>query len=136
MFNVKRSIIGLLATGLFTMASASSASADPFKIVRVATNANGSIFVGLGIAPGGNSNIFSNQGVTVSHSSPGHYRVDFAPGTWSGCFFVPLVQSVFTTSPAEITAWATFGDGHGFVDIAIASGADAPLMMVFTSAAC
>jgi hypothetical protein len=136
MLNLRRSIAGLLAAGLFTMVSVSEASADPFKIVRVATNPNGSIFVGLGIAPGGNSNIFSSQGVTVSHGSPGHYHVNFATGTWSGCFFVPLVQSVFTTSPAEITAWATFGDGHGFVDIAIASGADAPLMMVFTSAAC
>ncbi len=136
MLNLRRSITGLLAAGLFTTVSVSEASADPFKIVRVATNSNGSIFVGLGIAPGGNSTIFSNGGVTVSHPSTGHYRVDFAPGTWSGCFFVPIIQSVFTTSPAEITAWATFGDGHGFVDIAIASGADVPLMMEFTSAAC
>jgi hypothetical protein len=136
MLNFRCSVVGLLAAGLFTMAGVSEASADPFKIVRIATNPNGSIFVGVGIAPGGNSTIFSNQGVTVSHPITGHYRVDFAPGTWSGCFFVPIVQSVFTTSPAEITAWATFGDGHGFVDIAIASGADAPLMMVFTSAAC
>jgi hypothetical protein len=136
MFNIKRSIVSLLAIGLFTMASVSNALAgDPFKTLRLATNANGTIFVGLGIAPGSNSIITSSAGVTVTHT-PGHYHVEFATGTWSGCFFVPLVQSVFTMSPAEITAWATFGNGSGFVDIAITSGADVPLMMVFTSAAC
>lgn len=123
MLNIRRSIAGLLAAGLFTIASASNALANPFKIIPCATNADGTTFVGC-------------VGPTVTHLSPARYHVAFPAGTWSGCFFVPLVQSVFTASPAQITAWATFGNGSGFVDIAIASGADAPLMMLFTSANC
>ena len=128
--NIRRSIIGLVAAGLFITASmgdALTSTTIPFKTLRVASNPDGTLFVG-------------GAGLTVTHTSTGHYHVAFPLGTWNNggtaCFFVPMVQTVFTILSAEITGWATFSDGSGVVDIAIASGADAPLMMVFTSANC
>jgi hypothetical protein len=104
-----------------------AAGSIPFKSLRAATNANGTFFVGGG-------------GFTITHPSTGNYHVAFPPGTWNNggtaCFYVPQVQSIFTTSPAVIAGWTTFSDGSGVVDIVIVSGADAPLMLVFTSANC
>jgi hypothetical protein len=126
--NIPRSLISVTMASLFMTASFGDAfAAVPFKTLRAATNPNGTLFVGGG-------------GLTVTHVSTGHYHVAFPLGTWnngsSSCFFVPQVQAVFTTAVAEITGWTTFGDGSGVVDIAVSSGADAPLMMVFTSANC
>jgi hypothetical protein len=105
------------------MASATS----PFKTLRVVTEPNGTIFVG-------------GSSLTITHTSTGHYHIAFPVGTWnnsgSACFFLPQVQSMFTTSPAEITGYGTTGDGAGAIDVAILSGADAWLVMVFTSANC
>lgn len=128
--NIRRSVLGLVVAGLCTMTSITNvlaAGSIPFKTLRAATNADGTIFVGGG-------------GFTVTHPRTGFYHVTFLPGTWNNggvaCFYVPRVQSIFTASPAEIAGWATLSDGSGGVDIVVVSGADAPLMLVFTSANC
>jgi hypothetical protein len=109
------------------VSAAGAAGPAPFKILRAATNANGTDFVG-------------GSGFTVTRTSQSNYHVSFPVGTWNSsgvpCYFVPQVQSVFTTAPAEITAWWTVGDGSGWVNIHETSGQDAPLMMTFTSANC
>jgi hypothetical protein len=124
-------ILALSAAALVAAASLSAAAAagppPPFKILRAATNANGTDFVG-------------GVGFSVVHTGPGKYHVSFPVGTWNNggaaCFYVPLVQPVFTSAEATIVGWTTFGDGSGWVDIKVTSGVDAPLMMTFTSANC
>jgi hypothetical protein len=127
---VQRSILGVFVACLFIASSfsyANAAGSIPFKTLRAATNSDGTFFVGGG-------------GFTVSRGPMGHYHVAFPAGTWNNgataCFYVPVVQAIFTTATAEIAGWTTFGDGSGVVDIVVSSGADAPLMMVFTSANC
>ncbi len=119
------SVAAMLA--VVNVTAVGAANPLPVKILRAATNANGTFFVG-------------GSGFTVTHTSTGNYHVAFPAGTWKSgtqpCYFVPLVESVFTPSPAEITAWWTVSDGSGWVDIHVTSGKDAPLMMTFTSANC
>lgn len=130
--NIRRAIVSLLVSGLFVSATASDVLASPtapFKILRVVVEPNGTLFVGGNrVSPG--------QGFTVTHLSAGQYQVDFPAGTWSSCFFVPQVQTIFTSATAQITGYATFGDGHGGINVAVSTGADAWLVMVFTSAEC
>jgi hypothetical protein len=128
----RRLIISLTVASLFTMASFGNAMAGtPFKTIRVVVNPNGTLFL-------------AGAGLTVTHPSTGHYHVAFPSATWNTiisnlttpCFFIPQVQTLFTTSTAEITGYSTLGDGSGSIDVAVQSGADAMLAMVFTSANC
>lgn len=127
--NIRRAIMSLAAVGGLCVSSTAgfASTTAPFKTLKAATNADGSFFVG-------------GAGFTITHTSTGHYHVAFPTGTWnsgsSACFYVPQVQTIFTTAQAEITGWTTVSDGSGVVDVAVTSGADAPLMMVFTSANC
>ena len=112
---------------LANVGAVGAATPAPLKILRAATNPNGTFFVG-------------GSGFTVSHTSTSNYRVTFPKGTWVSssvpCYYVPEVQSVFTAAPAEITGWWTVSDGSGWVTVHVTSGLDAPLMMTFTSANC
>jgi hypothetical protein len=123
---IRNALMGLATVGLLGQTALASPT-SPFKTLRAATNADGTFFVG-------------GTGFTVSHPSTGHYHIAFPTGTWnsgsSACFYVPQVQAIFTSAIAEIAGWTTFGDGSGVVDVAVSSGADAPLMLVFTSAGC
>jgi hypothetical protein len=124
------SLVALSMAAFFAIANVSAVGAanpTPFKVLRAATNANGTFFVG-------------GSGFTVSHPSTSNYHVSFPKGTWNSlgvaCYFVPEVQSVFTPAVAEIAGWWTVSDGSGSVDVHVTSGKDAPLMMTFTSANC
>jgi hypothetical protein len=120
----------LVVAGACTLATLEGAMASPnipFKTLRVVVQPNGTLLVG-------------GAELAVTHTSTGNYNITFPIGTWnnrgSACFFVPQVQPIFTSSPAEITSYATFGDGSGTMDVAVLSGADAWLVMTFTSANC
>lgn len=86
----------------------------------------------------------AGAGLTMTHPSTGHYHVAFPSTTWNTivnnlttpCYFIPQVQTLFTTSTAEITGYSTLADGSGSIDVTVQSGADAMLAMVFTSANC
>jgi hypothetical protein len=124
------SLVAVSMAAFFAVANVGAVGAanpTPFKVLRAATNLNGSFFVG-------------GSGFTVTHPSTSNYHVSFPKGTWNSlgvpCYFVPEVQSVFTPSPAEITGWWTVSDGSGWVDVHVTSGQDARLMMTFTSANC
>ena len=132
--NIRRSIVSLTLASLFAVASfGGTAAADsiPFKTLRAVINPSGSIYL-------------AGAGLTVTHPSTGHYHVAFAAGTWktfvngltTPCYFVPQVQPLFTTSAVQITGYSTLPDGSGSIDIAVASGADATLAVIFTSANC
>lgn len=91
--NIRRSILGLVVAGLFTMTNITdvlAAGSIPFKTLRAATNANGTFFVGGG-------------GFTITHPLIGNYHVAFPPGTWNNggtaCFYVPQVQSILQRRP-------------------------------------
>jgi hypothetical protein len=84
------SLVALSMAAFFAIANVSAVGAanpTPFKVLRAATNANGTFFVG-------------GSGFTVSHPSTSNYHVSFPKGTWNSlgvaCYFVPEVQSVFT----------------------------------------
>ena len=119
------SVVAMLA--VVNVTAAGAANPLPVKILRAATNANGTFFVG-------------GSGFSVAHTSTGNYHVSFPAGTWksgaAACYFVPQAQAVFTPAVAEITGWWTVSDGSGWVDIHVTSGKDAPLMLTFTSANC
>lgn len=127
---IRRTILGLVMAGTCTLATVGDAAASPnipFKTLRVVVEPNGTLFVG-------------GAELTVTHTGTGGYHIAFPIGTWnnggSACFFLPQVHTIFTTSPAEVTGYATFGDGSGAMDVAVLSGADAWLVMTFTSANC
>jgi hypothetical protein len=130
--SIRQMIVSLFVSGLLVSATAMNASASPtapFKTLRVVVEPDGTLFVGGNrVSPG--------QGFTVTHLSTGHYRATFPPGTWSSCFFLPQVQTIFTTATAQVTGYTTSGDGSGGIDVAVSTGADAWLVMVFTSAEC
>ena len=86
------SVVAMLA--VVNVTAAGAANPLPVKILRAATNANGTFFVG-------------GSGFSVAHTSTGNYHVSFPAGTWksgaAACYFVPQAQAVFTPVIAEIT---------------------------------
>ena len=139
--NIHRAIMSLLVSGLFvstTIASAQASSTHPFKTLRVVITVDGTAFVG-------GNRVLPFQGINVTHGPTGVYHVTFQPGTWNdpstsmACFFVPQVQTLFTSATARVTVYNTFDDGRGGVDVVVSSGTsnvDASVVMVFTSAEC
>lgn len=126
--NLRRSLTSLsLATALVAATFGSAAAAVPFKVIRAVSNANGTLFVG-------------GAGLTVTHTSTGHYRFAFPTGTWnnggSSCFFIPQVQPLFSSATSTIVGYSTFADGSGNIDVAMSNNLDTSLIVVFTSANC
>lgn len=128
--NIHRAFISLVVAGAFIVtgfSEARGAGAIPFKTLRVVTMPNGTLFVG-------------GAGLTVTHTGTGTYHIAFPIGTWnngaSSCFFLPQVQTLFSTSGVDVTGYGTASDGSGAIDVAVLSGADTWLVSVFTSANC
>lgn len=126
----RRSILGLIVAGIFSLSTFGDAMAAPnvpFKTLRVVVDPTGKVFVG-------------GAELTVTHVATGHYRIAFPVGTWnnggSACFYLPQVQTIFTSSAAQVVGYATAGDGSGAMDVVVQSGADAWLVMTFSSANC